>query len=137
MSLSRTSTQHVLIFGETVFEEGLAHLLKIGTNLRVSDARYTDDIGLLDHIARKRPDAIVLNESTPLNTARILKLLFSIPSLDGLRIIIMRLANNRIDVYAMPKKIFSNRVCKVQQFTVTRRDELFAIVQGQGVWVES
>lgn len=124
------STQRVLIFGESIFEEGIARLLASGADLQVSGAKYTDDLAFLDEIAQKLPDVILLNESTPQNTARILKLLFSIPSLAGLRVIIIRLNDNMVDVYEMPKQVVASNENERQQFKVTKPDQLISVVRG-------
>ena len=130
MPHSNLSKQRILILGVTIFEEGVARLLTIGTDLQVSCVKYTDDLALLDNIEQNRPDVILLNESTPLNLAHIFKLLLSIPSLVGLRVIIMRLSDNLIDVYAIPAQIVARSACQRQQFNVTERDELVAVVRG-------
>lgn len=130
MTHSDHATQRILIFGESIFEEGLANLLSDGADLQVSSSRYTDELEFLYKIAKKRPDAIVLNESTPLNTARILKLLFSIPSLTDLRVIIVRLNDNLVDVYEMPKQAVAKNEYERQQINVTNQKELVAVVRG-------
>ena len=130
MPHSNLSTQRVLILGASIFEEGIAHLLTNRPDLQVSCARYTDDLAFLDDIVQNRPDVILLNESIPLNPARIFNLLFSVPSLAGLRVIIARLGNNMMDVYAMPKQAVARTVYERQQFAVTKRDELVAVVRG-------
>ncbi|MBI5825913.1 MAG: hypothetical protein HZB18_17950 [Chloroflexi bacterium] len=124
------STQRILIFGASIFEEGVAYLLTIGTDLHVSYAEYTNEIAFLDDVEQNQPNVILLNESTLLDLARILNLLFSIPSLVGLRVIIIRLIDNRIDVYEMPKQALSRNIYERHQFTVTERDELVALVRG-------
>jgi len=130
MPHSDLSTQCVLIFGESIFEEGIANLLTDEADLRVSSTKNTDDLTLLDEITQKRPNVIMLNESTPMNTVRILKLLFSTPSLAGLRVIIIRLSDNMIDVYEMPKQTTARNEYERQQFIVTKRDELVTAVRG-------
>lgn len=131
MPYSDQSTQRVLIFGESIFEEGIANLLTDGADLLVSSAKYTDDLAFLDEIAQKRPDVILLNESMPQNTVRILKLLFSIPSLAGLRVIIVRLSDNLVDVYEMRQQAGAKNEYERQQINVTKRDELVAAVRGE------
>ncbi len=130
MPNSDLSTQRVLIFGESVFEEGVANLLSDGADLQVSSAKYTDDLEFLDEIAKKQPDVIMFNESTPQNTNHILKLLFSIPALAGLRVIVIRLSDNLVDVYEMPKQAAEKNDYERQQVNVTNRDELVAVVRG-------
>lgn len=125
-----SSTQRILIFGASIFEEGVAYLLTIGTDLHVSYAEYTDELAFLDDVEQNQPNVILLNESTLLDLARILNLLFSIPSLVGLRVIIIRLSDNRIDVYEMPKQAVERNEYQRQQFIVTKPDELVAVVRG-------
>ena len=130
MSHSNRTTQRVLIFGESLFEEGIANLLTDGADLQISSAKNMNEIAFLDEIAQSRPDVILLNESNPHNTVRILKLLFSIPSLAGLRVIIIRLSDNSIDVYEMPRQVVARNEYKRQQFIVTKSDELVTVVRG-------
>ncbi len=130
MPHSDLSTQRILIIGASIFEEGIASLLTIGTELQVSCAKYTDELAFLDDIAQNQPDVILLSESTLLDSARILNLLLSIPSLVGLRVIIIRLSDNMIDVYEMPKQVVARNEYERQQFIVTKLDELVAVVRG-------
>ena len=130
MSHSDFSTQRVLIFGESILEEGIANLLGNGDDMQVSSAKYTTELAFLDEIAQKQPDVIMLNESTPLNTTRILKLLFSIPSLARLRVIVIRLSDNMIDVYEMPKHFEAGKEIEREQFNITKPDELVTAVRG-------
>lgn len=130
MSHSDLSSQRVLIFGDSIFEEGVANLHKDGVDLQVSSAKYSDDFAFLTEITEKRPDVIVLNESTPQNTVRILKLLFSIPALAGLRVIVIRLSDNMIDVYEMSKQAIVEDNYKRKQFNVTEPGKLVKVVRG-------
>ena len=123
-------SQRVSIVGNSsLFEEGLSHLLTFETNLQVSDSEYFDDISFLKDISHKKPDVILLNESSRLNLARMLDLLFSIPSLSGRRVIIVRLTNNVIDVYDFPYRTHLRRFHKQRQFIVTKPEDLIAAVQ--------
>lgn len=126
---SDQSLQQILIFGSSVFEEGIAHLLARGVGLQVSYTRYTNELAFLDEVSQKRPDIILLNESTPLNKAHIFKLLFSTPSLAGLRIIVTQLNSNIIDVYMKPHQAVTRIIYERQQVIVTRQDELSATVR--------
>ncbi|NOT04432.1 MAG: hypothetical protein HOP27_07510 [Anaerolineales bacterium] len=117
---SNLSTKRVFIVGDgSLFEEGITHLLTLGTDILVSGAKYTNDLALLDAVSQSQPDVILLNESTYINPTHILDLLFATPSLTALCIIIVRLGNSMIDVYEMPKR-----------FAITKRDELVAVVLG-------
>jgi DNA-binding NarL/FixJ family response regulator len=124
------SDQRVLIFGDSIFEEGIANLLSDEADLQVSSAKYKDDRAFLAEIAEQRPDVLVLNESTPQNTVRILKLLFSIPELTGLRVVIVRLSDNMIDVYEMPKQAVEGDDYKLKQINATKSEKLAKAVRG-------
>lgn len=130
MLRSNHSTQQILIFGSSVFEEGIARLLARGMDLQVSSARYVNELAFLDEVAQKKPDVILLNESIPMNRAHIFKLLFSIPSLAGLRIIVTRLSNNIVDVYMMPNQVVTRMIYDRRQVVVTKQDELVEVVRG-------
>jgi hypothetical protein len=123
------STQHILIFETSIFEEGIVHLLTKAYGLQVSYTRYTNELAFLDEIVEYRPGMILLNESTRLNRAHIFKLLFSILSLAGLRIIVIRLGNNMIEMYALPKQVVERNAYERQQYNIARQDELVAVLQ--------
>ncbi len=131
MLRSNLSPQRVLIFGSSIFEEGIAHLLTREANAEVSCSGYINELEFLVEVAHNCPDVVVLNDNTPLNKAYIFKLLFSIPSLAGLRIIVTRLGNNLVDVYLKPEQVVIRSAFERQQFDVTKQDELVAVVQGQ------
>ena len=124
------STQRVLIFGTSILEEGIAHLLTSGVNLQVSCARYTNELEFLDEVIQKQPNVILLNDAVPLNKTHIFKLLFSFPSLTGLRIIVTRLTSNIIDVYMMPDRSVTKMVYERQQIIAPKREELVAFIRG-------
>lgn len=128
---SNLSTHRIFILGASIFEEGIAHLLKIGTDLQVLGTKYTNDIAFLEDITQSQPDVILLNESSPLNSGRMLDLLFSIPVLTQRRVIIVRLNNNVIDVYDFPYHALLRRLYNRRQFIVTKQDDLVVhCVQG-------
>jgi len=113
-------SRRVFIVGDnTLFEEGITKLLAYGTDLSVTGKKYTDDPAFLDAIAQNQPDVILLNESTAFDSAHILELLLSTPLLTALYIIIIRLSNNTVDVYEMPKR-----------YVITTPDDLVDVVQG-------
>ena len=125
--------RRVFIVGNNLlFEEGMAHLLTLGTGLDVSNIKYINDLAFLDMIGQGQPDVIVLNESTFIDSVHILELFSSIQLLLSLCIIIVRLGNNMVDVYKLPKnQISKGNIHERRQFTVTKRDDLIAIVHGE------
>lgn len=130
MPHSNYSTQRVLILGESIFEVGIARLLTNGADLDVSCVKYMDDFAFLDDVAQNRPDVIMLNEAIPGDSTHILDLLVSDPFLADLYVIIVRLGNNVVDVYKMPRQAVVQKGYERQQFVITHQDDLVAVVQG-------
>ena len=124
--------RRVFILGDnSLFEEGMTHMLRLGTGLHVSNVKYINDLTFLEMVVQNKPDVIVLDEAKSIDAAHILELLFSTPALVSLCIIIVRLGNNMIDVYKIPKnqRIVGN-IHERRQFTITKRDDFLAVVQG-------
>jgi len=120
MQHSNLPSRRVFIIGDnSLFGEGIAHLLTVETGLQVSNVKYINDLAFLDMVTQNRPDVILLNESASCDSAHILELLFSTPSLTALYVIVFRLSTSMVDVFEMPKR-----------FTITERDELVAVVRG-------
>jgi hypothetical protein len=124
------STQRILIFGESIFEEGIAQLLASGVGLQVASTRFTNELAFLTEITQNQPDVVLLNESVPLNLVYVFKLLFARPDLANLRIIVTRLDNNVIDVYVVPEQVVARNGYERQQYNVTKPAELVAVVRG-------
>ena len=131
MCNSNLISRRVFIVGDdSMFDEGVAHLLAFGKDMSVSGMKYTDDLAFLDIITQNQPDVVVLNEATSLDPVRILKLLCSSPSFAGLRVIVIRLTSSMIDVYEIPKQVVAREVSERRQFFITRSDELVSVVRG-------
>jgi hypothetical protein len=82
-----------------MLDEGVTHVLSSKTKLRVWGREYQDDVTFLKDVELARPDVILVNEAASGDSMRILKLLSSVPSFIGVRVIFLRLCNNMIDVY--------------------------------------
>lgn len=114
------SIQRVCIVGEdSLFEEGIKNLLTLGTDLSISNVKYTDDSSLMKSINEAKPDVILLSESTLPDHAHILEMLLSNQTLTAMFAIVIRLSSSVVDVYNMPKR-----------FAITKSDELVAVVRG-------
>jgi hypothetical protein len=123
--------QRVFVVGNnSLFEEGVSHLLTLEIGLQVSSIKYTDDLTLMAHIATHRPQVIILNESSLADPLCLLDRLCDVPWLMGVCIIIMRLADNIIDVYDVSPNLDVRRLVERQQFTLSKRDDLVAVVRG-------
>lgn len=92
--------QCVYILGNgSMLDEGVTHVLSSKTKLRVWGREYQDDVTFLKDVELARPDVILVNEAASGDSMRILKLLSSVPSFIGVRVIFLRLCNNMMDVY--------------------------------------
>ena len=129
--LNSSSPRIFIVGDDSIFEEGITHLLIRGTGMQVSSAKYIDDPAFLEAITKSQPDIILLNESALLDSAHFLELLFSSPSLAGSCVIVIRLTDILVDVYKMPKKILTGRIQRQQQVIVTKHEDLVDIVRGQ------
>lgn len=101
---SNFTQQHVLIMGDgSMFDKDITQLLTDESSLFVSHAIYSEDLAFLNMIRPEhRPEVIVINESGLLDMARILHLLSSRPKVMGMRLVVVRLYKNMINVYARP-----------------------------------
>ena len=98
-------TQRVIIVGDgSLFDEGIAKMLTNRTHLLLSRAICSNDFISLDNINSDQLDVILICESDLLEAAHIFDLVLSHPMAKGLRIVVIRLRNNVIDVY--PRKTF-------------------------------
>jgi len=96
---STTTQKRVFIVGECVlFDDGITQLLEHKTNSLVSRAVYSDE----NAIKSNQSDAVLICESGSVDTSHILNLISSHGMATLLLIMIIRLRNNVIDIYARP-----------------------------------
>lgn len=130
MLQSNVTQQRISVVGEgSLFDEGVAHLLTHKTDLLVSRAIYSDDLAFLEIIKRDRPDVMLVCESGLLDTVRILILVLSPPIVMRLRIVIVQLASNVIDVYARPIVVAGKMSRKTRRIIVKTEDDLLNAVR--------
>ena len=123
--------ERVFVIGDgSLFDEGITNLLKYEINLIVSHAIYSEDLAFLKRINADPPDVILVCESVLLDTARLLESISSQPKLRSL-IVVARLYNNMVEVYANPILTEGKISSKPQQFIVKKRDDLLNIVKGK------
>ena len=93
----------------TVFDEGLLNLLKDEADLRVSTVAFVDELTFLRNVIETHPDVIVFNEAGPLYLARIFELLMSLPFRSVLRVVVVRVNSNMVDLYERRQVITQQR----------------------------
>ena len=94
------------------------------TDLLLSRAIYSNDFTSLDNINSDKPDVILVCESGPLEAARIFDLVSSYPTVIGLRIVVISLRNNVIDVYSRPTFAAGKISAKPRRITARTGDDL-------------
>ena len=131
-----STQQRVFIVGDgSLFDSAVTRLVTYGANLIVSHAIYSDDAPtFLDLIKSKRwPDAILVNESGLLVAEHFFDLIStrivsSEPIMLELRIIVIRLSTNAIDVYVRPVFIAGKMFCKPRRISIATGDDLLNAV---------
>jgi len=119
--------QRVTIVGQgLLLDDGVEHLLKLRRpNLIVSHVIYSSKLTFLIY-AMPQPDVILIVESSDMDTAHILDLLSSWPFVTKLRIIVIRLRNNIIDVYEEVKLVAGRISCDLRKITARNADDLLS-----------
>jgi chemotaxis response regulator CheB len=93
-------TRRVLVVESgSLVEEGIESLLVREPDMHVIGIPFVGETAFLQEVADMRPDVILLNESGPLTSERILELLKRLPTLASLRVIMVRPGDNIINVY--------------------------------------
>ena len=100
MSHNNYSSRRVLMVGiGSLLEEGVESLLAQEQDVLVWNVNYTDEGTFVQDVLRTRPDVIVFHEARALDSDRIFDLLRAIPTLETLRVIILRSSSAAIDLY--------------------------------------
>ena len=133
--LNVDKTQQVFIVGDgSMFDSAVTKLLTYGTNLRVSHALYSDPPDFLDLINWDTlPEAILINESGLLDADHILgqvstRIVSTEPIKLGMRIIIVRLNANAMDVYTQPVFVAGKMTGKPRRINIRTGDDLLSVM---------
>ena len=117
--------QRVMILGDgSLFDDGVAKMLTHRTDLLLSRAIYSNDRASLDNINSDEPDVILVCESGSLQAARVFDLVSSHLIVTGLRMVVIRLRNNVIDVYPRPTFIAGKISGKPRRITARTSNDL-------------
>ena len=132
-TLDKTSYQenlHVFVMGcGSLFDEGIMHRLTLNSRLQVTSRKYIDDATFLKDMRLVIPDVVLLSEYNPLDFRHIIDLLPSVSSSVDLRVIVVRLYNNVIDVYdKSANQIAGQTTFRCYSIVASTWDDLFNLV---------
>ncbi len=93
-------SRRVLMVGiGSLLEEGVKRLLAQEQDVQVWDVTYANEDTFVQDVLRTRPDVILFHEAGALDSGRIFDLLRAIPTLETLRVIILRSSSAAMDLY--------------------------------------
>lgn len=130
MMPSDSTQQHVLVVGDgSLLDEGVTHLLRDGTDLRISHTTCSDDHIFLNSIELAQPDVILVSESGSFEIDHILDLFSSHLIVMGLPIIIVRCQEGTIDVYENLAFTAGKTSSQPERISVRTGDDLLSVVK--------
>lgn len=125
MLTSNFTQQSVFIVGEgSLLDDGVTQLLTTKTNSLVSRAIHSDEFS----IKSNQSNVILICESGSMDVTHILDLIFSHPMTTILLIMIIRLRNNVIDVYARPAFVAGRMSDSPQRIVARTGDDLLNVL---------
>jgi len=113
----------------SLFDEGLAKMVKFITTLRVSHIVYSNEVVLLNRIKRDQPDMILLCESGALDTEQILNSISINVLMIGLCIFVVHLSNFTIDAYERPDAIAATQSFQRRTIVAKTGNDLINILK--------
>ena len=130
MLVSNFTQERVFVVGEdSLFDEGVTHLLTQRTDFLVSHAKFSDDHVFINTIKEDLPNVILVCESGSLDTARILNLVSSHAMMMRLLVVVIRLYSNVIDVYERPKIAAGKMYINSQRIVAVTEDDLLNAIR--------
>lgn len=127
---SESTQQHLLVVGDgSLLDVGITHLLRHGTDLRISHATYSGDPFFLNGIAQAQPDMILVSESSAFGVDHILDLFSSHLIVKGLPVVVVRRRENMIDVYENPTFVAGRISCQPKRINVRTGADLLTVVK--------
>lgn len=118
--------QRVTIVGQgLLLDDGIRHILEFHRpDLIVSHVMYSGDFTFMKSVESDQPDVILIVESSTVDMVSILDLISSRPIVTKLRIIVIRLRNNVIDVYEEVKLVAGRISCNLRKITARNAEDL-------------
>ena len=121
--------QRIFIVGNgSLFDEGLAKIVRFSTTLRVSHIVFSNEDVLLNLIERKQPDMILLSESGGLDIEQILEAITVNTLIIGLCIFVVHLGNFTMDAYERPDTAVERLPFQRRTVTIRARNDLINIL---------
>ena len=99
-------------------------MLSLSAQLHVSRIPYTDDNALINLVDLEHPQVVFVNEFGTFDISRIVRLIFSIPSVFVRCVAVVRLHNSVVDIYDRPSTHVSAGMYHRQSIAVSTKDEL-------------
>jgi len=133
MQESNSMPQRIFIIGNgTLFDQGLAKMVRFNTTLQVSHIVYSNEVALLKLIKRGQPDLILLCESGVLDTEQILDSISINTLMIGLCIFVVHLGSYTIDAYERPNIVAERRLFRRRTIPVRAGNDLISILTTKG-----
>lgn len=115
----------IVVFGDgSLFDEGVGNLLTDDAGLNVSRILYTDDDVLDCLTGFDRPEVVFVNEFDARETDRIVRLIFSVPSVFVRCVVVTHVESNIFDMYSRSMTKFQSEIYQWQSVVVRSKEEL-------------
>ena len=125
----KSSPRRIFIVGDgSLFDEGLAKMVRFSTTLLVSHIVFSNEDVLLNLIERKQPDMILLSESGGLDIEQILESITINTLIIGLCIFVVHLGNFKLDAYERPGTVAERLPFQRRTITIRARNDLINIL---------
>ena len=126
---SISTQQSIFIVGNgSLFDDGLAKIVRFSTTLRVSHIIYSNEAALLNLIKREQPDMILLTELGVLDIDQILDSISINTLIIGLCIFVVHLGNFTIDAYERPGAVAERQPFQRRTITIRAGNDLISIL---------
>ena len=122
--------QRVTIVGQgSLLDVGISHILNLHRpDFIVSQVMYSGDFTFMKSVEADQPDVILICESASMDMVSVLDLISSRPIVTKLRIIVIRLRDNVIDVYEEVKLVAGRISCNLRKVTARNADDLLRAI---------
>ena len=125
----KSAQRRIFMVGDgSLFDDGLAKMVRFSTNLRVSHIVYSNELVLLNLIEHEQPNMILLSESGGLDIEQILEAITVNTLIIGLCIFVVHLGNFTMDAYERPDTAVERVPFQRRTITIRARNDLINIL---------